>query len=170
MSPQFVRRQFIKRKRKGMPANYFASSAPAVILDERYECVTGGSNKYWELKIEDKGTQSTGYRFFAEVKYGKMDTRGMSSNKDFSSAKACNKWANDKIQEKLDKGYVKVTPQQALMSTLQAQASKMMTAPQLKQVAASTAKSLFDSMPVGIAKEVIVTIIVGGEIIQETIK
>ncbi len=161
-----------KAQRKGVPPGYFTPTKAITLVDERYECATmAGGTKYWHLNIVDNGANAAGYRYTATVEYGKSNTRGMSGLRQFSSAKACNAWATGKIEEKLKKGYQLVCPANNGSYPVGSTAlPKHGTQAQIKQAVHSAAKELFDGMPLGTTREVIVTVIVGGEVIQETFK
>jgi predicted DNA-binding WGR domain protein len=155
-----------------LPPNKLVSN-PIVIFDKRYECTTGGSDKYWEVKVTDNGTNRiNGYQYDVHIKYGKMDTRGMSSAKSFSSAKAMNAFIQGKTNEKLGKGYVEVGTSAGVASTAAVVSAPITKATinDLKVEVGVAAQDLLRQLPAGVQGEVIVTMIVGGEVIQETKK
>lgn len=162
-----------KKEASGYPILKMNTTAhtimPTTTLDKRFEMTTGGHNKYWEIKVLDNGPYyASGYRFNVEIKYGKMDTRGMSSNKDFTSQKACMAFVNSKINEKTAKGYVEVGAGQAT-----APAAFVPTKATLDSIRGDVRlaiNNIVNSMPAGATYEAIVTVIVGGEVIQETMK
>lgn len=149
-----------------------APSKSVTTLNKRLECTEGGSNKFWEVHVIDNGVNRlNGYQFNVSVKYGKINTKGMQSVKDFNSAKACSAFVTDKINEKLAKGYVEVGASgvTAAPAALPPPVTKA-TIMGLKAEVAQTAEDLLGELPLGAQAEVIVTIIIGGEVIQETRK
>ncbi len=172
LAAKLTRRQSVKYKRKGM-GSYMRAVIPVVLVDEKYECSTlAGGTKYWHLHIMDNGFNAPGYRYTATVKYGKSNTRGMTSVRQFTATKACNAWATGKIEEKIGKGYQLVCPANngSVPSVAATKKAALASAAQIKIGVQNAAKNLFNDLPVGIEKEVIVTVIVGGEVIQETLK
>lgn len=146
------------------PANMTAT----ITLDKRLEHTTGGHNKFWEIKVVDNGAyHAAGYRFNVKTRYGKIDTRGMESNKDFTSQKACDVFVQSKINEKLTKGYVEVG------AVPQVQLPVVPTKATLDGIRQDVKLAMNDfktRMPAGVQYETIITVIVGGEVIQETYK
>lgn len=145
-----------------------ANMTATITLDKRLEHTTGGHNKFWEIKVVDNGAyHAAGYRFNVKTRYGKIDTRGMESNKDFTSQKACDVFVQSKINEKLTKGYVEVG------AVPQVQLPVVPTKATLDGIRGDVRlaiNNIKNSMQAGIQYEAIVTVIVGGEVIQETHK
>jgi len=163
-------------KRKAAAAAYPLLKLPSAnlvatfTLDKRLEHTTGGHNKFWEVKVIDNGPyHNTGYRFNVETRYGKMDTKGMSSVQDFTSQKACDIFVQKKIQEKLNKGYVEVGSATAPVVTAPVVPTKA-TLDAIKDDVKLAVNGLKMKMPAGVQYEAIITVIVGGEVIQETLK
>lgn len=62
----------------------------------RFECVEGGSSKFWEVLVE--GAQ-------LQVRFGRIGTEGQRKDKDYASAAAAQAEAAKLIREKTGKGY-----------------------------------------------------------------
>ena len=67
----------------------------------RFECVEGGSSKFWEVLVE--GAQ-------LQVRFGRIGTEGQRKDKDYASAAAAQAEAAKLIREKTGKGYREIAP------------------------------------------------------------
>ncbi len=63
---------------------------------ERYECTTGGSNKFWEVEVVKNELI---------VRFGKIGTEGQTNEKTFTSKAEAQKALDKLKKEKLGKGY-----------------------------------------------------------------
>jgi DNA ligase-1 len=73
------------------------ATLPSGAGQRRFEFSEGGSNKFWEIAINDSEVT---------VRFGRIGTNGQTQTKEFSDAAAATKHADKLIAEKLDKGYV----------------------------------------------------------------
>jgi predicted DNA-binding WGR domain protein len=154
-----------KKKRKQVPLNM-----GNLTLDKRLEASTSTGGKFWAVKVFDNGAQHiNGYRFNVEVNYGKLYTRGAVTRKNFSSSRACDAFVQKKLNEKLNKGYVEVGAN-SVNTTVVAPPPSPATMRSLKGHVSTTATNLMGYVPAGVGAEIIVTMIVGGEVFQETVK
>ena len=63
----------------------------------RFTCTEGGSNKFWEGRVEGADL---------EVRWGKIGTDGQTKTKTFADATKAQAEADKLIEEKTEKGYV----------------------------------------------------------------
>lgn len=137
-------------------------------VQRMFECVTPNNSKFWEITITDNAEYGDTSVF---TRYGKIGTAGVEKEVWTDDLGACNLWANKKIKEKLDKGYVEVDAS----GVVSVAAPFLISKADLKMLKADVknyAKELF-ALAVqdygATAPEVIVTMIVQGEVIQETV-
>lgn len=172
MLKSFKKARVYKKGYSAWGSNSYMKPAPPTVemATRRFECVGYGANKFWEIKAEQVPGIYAPY--VVETKYGKMGTNGTVSTKDFYNQKSMQTFIQKKIQEKLDKGYMEVGPEAAFPMSTPAIPSlpNKGTIADLKKTVKEYAKGLADYVPVGMPAEVIVTVMVGGEVIQETIK
>ena len=69
----------------------------SIIGKRRFEYVTGSSDKFWEIEVNDKEVL---------VRFGRNGTSGQSNSKNFADEAAAKQHAEKLIQEKAGKGYV----------------------------------------------------------------
>lgn len=69
-----------------------------------FECIVPAANtaKWWAYRITSDGTD----RITVVVSWGRIGTTGDSDPKGFTSASSATRFAEDKVREKLRKGYV----------------------------------------------------------------
>ncbi len=94
---------FAPRKAKVEPVASPGESAPKTYdsASPRYfEFVEDGSSKFWSIWRTDS---------VVTVRYGKIGTKGQEKPKSFSDEAAANKYYNEIIGEKTDKGYIEKT-------------------------------------------------------------
>ena len=72
---------------------------PALATVRRFEFSEGSSNKFWEVSVN--GAVVT-------VRFGRIGTNGQTQSTDFADAAVAARYAERKVREKLDKGYVSV--------------------------------------------------------------
>jgi predicted DNA-binding WGR domain protein len=65
----------------------------------RFEFVSGGSDKFWEVTVNGKEVV---------VRFGRNGTHGQSEVKIFGDAASASKHAERRIAEKINKGYMEV--------------------------------------------------------------
>lgn len=70
-----------------------------VHLNERVEHTWGGHNKYWEVMV----VGTTAY-----VQWGKIGTLGQTQQKEFSTVRLAVRFGEEKLAEKVGKGYTRV--------------------------------------------------------------
>lgn len=66
----------------------------------RFEYSAGGSDKFWEIELDDKSFVVT---------YGRIGTKGLAQTKTFGSPQIAQAEHDKLVQEKLKKGYVEVS-------------------------------------------------------------
>ncbi len=66
----------------------------------RFECVEGGSSKFWEVEQADSKLN---------IRWGRIGTAGQSQTKEFTDAAKALTALNKLVNEKTGKGYVETT-------------------------------------------------------------
>ena len=69
-------------------------------MTRRFEFVAGNSAKYWEIATTGREVR---------VRFGRLGTSGQVQTKSFISDAAATRHAQQRVTEKLGKGYVEVT-------------------------------------------------------------
>jgi DNA ligase-1 len=85
---------------KPSPPKQQRPTMPAVASTRRFEFMSGGSDKFWE--IQTNGNEVT-------VRFGRNGTNGQTNTKTFADETDAQVHANKQIAEKVAKGYVEVT-------------------------------------------------------------
>lgn len=133
----------------------------------RYECASSSGGKFWEASIVE-GTHYNQKVYNLKITYGKLNTPGKTTLTRYSYLKPCKTVLSRKINEKMNKGYYAVTTPIFPTSTLTFGALRVGSVNDIKSLVASTGQDLKNSLPAG--AEVIVTVIAGADIIQESFK
>jgi predicted DNA-binding WGR domain protein len=81
----------------------------------RYEYIGGSSRKFWEVWPVDETTN--GHCWTVRVRYGRLGTAGQTHTKVFSYETAARRYRDEKIVEKVTKGYVLKTKLTEVLKT-----------------------------------------------------
>jgi len=81
-----------------------AFPSPTALQIRRFEFVEGGASKFWEVVLT--GCEAT-------VRYGRIGSNGQAKVKTLANEEKARRYVADLIEEKVGKGYVEVTTEQA---------------------------------------------------------
>lgn len=79
--------------------------AEKIIEHHELECKSGGSDKFYKLRLVHRPNVTKSETFFVEIHWGRNGTAGQKESKPYNSEHAAAQYMNQRLKDKENKGY-----------------------------------------------------------------